>query len=84
MKCCLGSYRRGERGGALLCGSDLGPGDLVQIECACGHIERLTAAMLTTSGVAPDSKLQDLGNRMLYRECDEKGRAVISIRWAAE
>ena len=61
--------------------SDLGPGDFVQVECACGHTERLTAAMLTTAGVTPDSKVQDLGNRMRCRECDEKGRAAISIRW---
>jgi hypothetical protein len=33
---------------------DLGPGDFVRVECACGHIERLTAAMLTTVGVMPD------------------------------
>jgi hypothetical protein len=44
--------------------SDLGPGDLVQVECVCGHTERLTAAMLTTAGVTPDSKVQDLGSRM--------------------
>ena len=64
--------------------SDLGPSDFVQVECACGHTERLTVAMLTTAGVTPDSKVQDLGNRMRCRACDEKGRAVISIRWAAE
>jgi hypothetical protein len=38
--------------------------------------------MLATGGVASDSKVQDLGSRMRCRECDEKGRAVISIRWA--
>jgi hypothetical protein len=63
---------------------DLGPGDFVRIECAWGHIERLTAAMLTTAGVMPDIKVQDLGKRMRCRECDEKGRAVISIRWATD
>ena len=63
--------------------SDLGPGDFVQVECACGHTEPLTAAMLMTAGVGPDEKVQDLGSRMRCRECDEKGRAVISIRWSA-
>ena len=29
--------------------------------------------MLTTAGVGPDEKVQDLGNRMRCRECDEKG-----------
>jgi len=62
--------------------SDLGPGDFVQVECACGRVEHLTAAMLTTGGVLPDSKVQDLVTRMRCRECDEKGRAVIAIRWA--
>jgi hypothetical protein len=64
--------------------SDLGPGDFVHVECACGHTERLTAAMLITAGVAPDEKVQGLGNRMRCLECDEKGRAVISIRWAGQ
>ena len=32
---------------------DLGPGDLVKVECACGHTEWLTAQNLTTAGVKP-------------------------------
>ena len=64
--------------------SDLGPGDVVQVECRCGHTERLTAAMLTTAGVEQHYKVQDLGNRMRCRECDAKGRAAISIRWATK
>jgi hypothetical protein len=64
--------------------SDLGPGDFLQVEGARGHTERLTAAMLATAGVGPDEKVQGLENRMRCRECDEKGRAVISIRWAAK
>ena len=62
---------------------DLGTGDFVQVECACGHIERLTATMLTTAGLKPDERVQGLEIRMHCRECDEKGRAVISIRWAS-
>jgi len=27
-------------------------------------------------------KVLDLGDRMRCRECDERGRAVVSIRWA--
>jgi hypothetical protein len=38
--------------------------------------------MLGTAGVGLDEKVQNLGSRMRCRECDEKGRAVISIRWA--
>jgi hypothetical protein len=29
--------------------SDLSPGDLVQVECGCGHSEMLTTAMLATA-----------------------------------
>ena len=66
----------GARCGALY----LGPSDFVHVECACGHTERLTAAMLSTAGVGPDERVQGLERRMRCRECDEKGRAVISIR----
>ena len=64
--------------------SDLGPGDFMHVECACGHTERLTAAMLITAGVARDEKVQRPGNRMRCRECDEKGQAVISISFEKE
>ena len=62
--------------------SDLGSGDFVQVECPCGHSELLTAAMLATAGVAADRKVLDLGGRLRCRECDERGRAVVSVRWA--
>src|ERR1051326_372949 len=64
-ECWVGSYREGQgaRCGALLCRS-VGPRDLVLVECVCGHTERLTATMLTTAGVEPDHKVQDLTNRM--------------------
>ena len=62
--------------------SDLGPGDFVEVECACGHSELLTAQMLATAGVGPETKVLDLGARMRCRECDAKGRAVVSVRWA--
>jgi len=62
--------------------SDLGRGDVVLVECSCGRSEALTAAMLKTAGVVPDSKVLDLGRRLRCRECDERGRVVVSIRWA--
>lgn len=62
--------------------SDLGPGDLVAVECGCGHTETLTASMLTTAGVKPSVKVLDLGRRLRCRECDAKGRALVSIKWA--
>lgn len=62
---------------------DLGPDDLVQVECACGHAELLTAAMLATAGVRPEAKVLDLGRRLWCRECDARGKVVVSVRWAA-
>jgi hypothetical protein len=62
-------------------GEQSGLGDFVQVEWPCGHGELLTAAILATAGVAPDRKVLDLGRRMRCRECDERGRAIVSIRW---
>ncbi len=39
--------------------SDLGPDDVLVVECGCGHREELTAAMLATAGVARDTNLKD-------------------------
>ena len=61
---------------------DLGSGDLLEIECVCGHVDRLTAAMLATAGARADDKLGDLAPRLWCRECDERGKVVVSIRWA--
>ena len=64
--------------------ADLGAGDLVQIECTCGHVTLLTAPMLATAGVAADEKLVDLSVRLRCRECDARGRAVVSVKWREE
>ena len=61
---------------------DLGPGDLVQVECLCGHTELLTAQMLATAGVKPYQHVIDLQLKLRCRECDTKGKAVVSVRWA--
>ena len=60
---------------------DLGLGDFVQIECACGHVMLLAPQMLATAGVSPDQKVLDLQSRVRCRECDARGRAVVSIKW---
>ena len=62
--------------------SDLGPGDLVKVECVCGHTEMLTAAMLRTAGVPDREMIVRLERRMRCRECDTKGKVVVSIKWA--
>jgi hypothetical protein len=60
---------------------DLGPGDLVKGECACGHTELLTPSMLATAGVKPYESILDLQLKLRCRECDVRGRVVVSIRW---
>ena len=61
--------------------ADLGPGDFVQLECVCGHVMLVTADMLRNAGVAPERKVVDLHPRLRCRECDERGKAVVSVRW---
>jgi hypothetical protein len=61
--------------------ADLSAGDLVQIECACGHVTLLTAPMLATAGAAAEQKVMDLSARLRCRECDARGRAVVSVKW---
>jgi hypothetical protein len=62
---------------------DLRPGDLVNVECVCGHAELLTASMLASAGVKPHQTILDLQLKPRCRECDVRGKAVVSIRWAA-
>ena len=62
---------------------DLGPGDLVKVECGCGHTELLTGQMLLTAGLPPHEHINGLERRMRCRECDELGKAVVSIKWEA-
>jgi hypothetical protein len=44
----------------------------------------LTAQMLATAGAAADQKLVDLSARLRCRECDERARAVVSVKWREE
>ena len=60
---------------------DIGPTDLVVVECVCGHTELLTAMMLRTAGAAEHRKILDLQTHMRCRECDELGKVVVSIKW---
>jgi hypothetical protein len=63
--------------------SDLKPGDFVQVECVCGHDEMIPAAALTQGlRLRPDDRILDLASRLRCRECDEKGKALVSVRWA--
>jgi len=62
---------------------NLTTGDLVVIECVCGHTERLTAAMLKQAGVKAYDRIMDLSPKLRCRECDERGKVLVSIRWTA-
>jgi len=65
---------------------DLGPGDCVRVQCiACGHDDLLRADQLRVKGLRlpPTTLVLDLEPRLRCRECDARGKAVVSIRWAA-
>lgn len=58
--------------------------DVVHIECPCGHVELLSAAMLATAGLPPYTPVLDLKRRLRCHECRWKGRAEVSVRWGAQ
>jgi hypothetical protein len=62
---------------------DLGPGDFVQVECAaCGHDVLIPPGVLLHGlRLAPTSLVLDLEPRLRCRECDERGKVVVSVRW---
>jgi hypothetical protein len=64
---------------------DLGPGDFVRVECiACGHDMLIPpSSLLHGLRLPPYTPVFDLEPRLRCRECDAKGKAVVSIRWAA-
>jgi hypothetical protein len=63
---------------------DLGPGDFVRVECAaCGHDVLIThTALLQGLRLQPYDRVLDLEPRFRCRECDTRGKAVVSVRWA--
>jgi len=48
---------------------DLGPGDLVKIDCACSHTALLTAESLLRLGRGNREKVLDLKDRVRCRRC---------------
>lgn len=64
--------------------SDLKTGDLVLVECACGHSMTLPPSSLSDGlRLSADFKIVDLAPRLRCCECNKRGRAVVSIRWAS-
>jgi hypothetical protein len=61
---------------------DLGPGDLVKVDCAaCYHVALLPPEALLKGGLSPAAKVLDLMDRLRCRGCGRKGRAVVSVKW---
>ena len=61
----------------------LGPGDFVIVQCsACGHDGPIHPAALPSLGLRPGERVVDLAPRLRCRECDAKGKATVSVRWA--
>jgi hypothetical protein len=52
---------------------------------ACGHEELLAPDRLRIKGLRlpPFTPVLDLEPRLRCRECDARGKAVVSIKWAA-
>ena len=64
---------------------DLGPSDFVRVECiACGHMLIPPSSLLHGLRLPPYTPVLDLERRLRCRECDAKGKAVVSIRWASQ
>jgi hypothetical protein len=63
---------------------DLGDGDFLRVECAgCGHDEMIPRVGLVVGLRLPASmRVLDLQSRFRCRECDRRGSATISIKWA--
>ena len=63
--------------------SDLGPGDFVKVECiACGYDLLITGQRIATgAGAASLHARVDLARRFRCRECDARGKVVVSIKW---
>ena len=82
---CWNAPGTGMTDDAPLCGpmSDLKPGDFVIVECAlCGHDGLIHPAALPSLGPGSNERIVDLAPRLRCRECDQKGKAVVAIKWA--
>lgn len=65
---------------------DLGPGDFAQVRCiVCDHDELIPkSSLLQGVRLLPSTLILDLEPRLRCRQCDVRGKAIVSIRWAAD
>jgi hypothetical protein len=63
---------------------DLSPGDFLRVEClSCGHDMLIPPSGLLRGLRLPQfMPVLDLQYRLRCRECDRRGRVVVSIKWA--
>ena len=61
---------------------DLKSGDFVVVNCACGHEALIHPVMLRSLGLKSQDRILDLERRLRCLECDARGKAAVSIRWA--
>jgi hypothetical protein len=82
-RCWPGSHRRRAWCRSMPRGSrTLDPGDFVKIDCAaCSHPALLAPRFLRRLRLQPPDKVLDLKERVRYRGCGVRGRAVVSIKW---
>lgn len=64
---------------------DLGPGDFVKIECICGRVELVPpVGFLQGMRLPPTTLVLDLQRRLRCRECDERGKVLVSVSWSGK
>ena len=62
---------------------DLGPGDFLHVQCVCGHDDLIPrVGLLQGWRLPPYTRVLDLERRFRCRECDQRGKVVLMIRWA--
>ncbi len=63
--------------------SDLGPDDWVRVECVCQSVVIFPPRYLVEElRLSPNAKILDLERRLRCRQCGERGKAVVSVKWA--
>jgi hypothetical protein len=62
---------------------DLEQGDFVKIECRCGRTELVPGYGLADRiRLPPYTPVLNLETRLRCKECDQRGKVVLSIQWA--
>jgi len=61
---------------------DLEQGDMIKVECACGRVELIPGyGLADRAKLPPFTPVLDLERRLRCRECDQRGKVVLSIQW---